>query len=82
MSRRGRALKRRYGRAAVGGGPYTIESENRLLGSRQHRKAMKYETLEDAQARAKEEAARSRSFAHFNVLNAKGAVVATYQGEK
>lgn len=63
-------------------GPYTIEVENRLLGSRQHRKATKYTSYDAAAERAKEEAARSRSFAHFNVLDARGKVLATFQGEK
>lgn len=61
-------------------GPYTIESENSLTGTRQHRKATKYESFEEADARAKQEASRSRKFATYNVLDQRGAVVSSHQG--
>ncbi len=63
-------------------GPFTIEEENRLLGSRQHRKVTKYDTFEEADARAMEEANRSRSFAWYNVLDRKGHIVSQHQGTK
>ncbi len=61
-------------------GPYTIESENSLTGTRQHRKATKYESFEEADAHAKQEAQRSRKFATYNVLDRRGAVVSSHQG--
>lgn len=61
---------------------FTIEVENRLLGSRQHRRASVYPTLDAARAVAKVEAGRSRSFATYNVLDAKGRVVESFTGER
>jgi hypothetical protein len=59
---------------------YTIEVENRLLGSRQHRKASKY-PFDEACSKAKAEASRSRKFATYNVLDYRGQVIASYVGE-
>ena len=61
---------------------YTIESVNSLLGSRQHRKASKYATFEEACAVARKESERSRKFVTYNVLDGRGRVVASYQGDK
>ena len=60
--------------------PYTIEQENRLIGTRQHWKASPYETLEAARASVRSHVARSRSFVVFNILDARGRVVESAQG--
>jgi hypothetical protein len=76
------SLRRRYGRSQAKdhGQPYTLEEENHLLGSRHHRKATKYETLESAVEYAKVKAARSQPFMTHNVLDRAGYVVATFKG--
>lgn len=61
-------------------GPFTIEQRNELTGNYQHRKASPYATLEEARARAEQEAQRSRKFVEFNVLDRKGSVVFSVRG--
>ena len=63
-------------------GPFTIETENHLLGSRQHMKATKYETFEEADARAIEKANTTRTFVTHNVLDRRDRVVASHKGTK
>lgn len=59
---------------------YTIEDVNTLTGTRKHRKATKYLSLEDAKEVARKNAARSRSFAVFHVLDARGVSVFSITG--
>lgn len=59
---------------------FFIEYVNTLTGTRQQWRASPYASLDAAKASAKDHAARSRSFATYNVLDAKGATVASYQG--
>ena len=61
--------------------PYTIEDVNTLTGSRNHRRASKYETYDDAHAQATAKAKRTRSFVHYNILDNRERVVATLKGE-
>lgn len=61
-------------------GPFTIEDLNTLTGSRQHRKATKYDSLAEAEDVARGKAARSRSFAQFNVLDARGNIAFSVSG--
>lgn len=80
--RRAHALRLRYGRAVAKTfvGPFTIEVENTLLGSRQHHSASPYATLEEARDSAVGQAHRSRKFAIYNVLDRKGNVVESHRG--
>lgn len=75
-------LRARYGRAVSGAfvAPYTIEVENRVLGKRTHWKASPYASLEEARESARGHAQRSRKFAVYNILDAKGRVVESHQG--
>jgi hypothetical protein len=78
-----KTLRHRYGRASTGHAPpYTIEVENRLLGTRQHWKKSPHDTLESARDSAKAHADRSRSFATYNILDARGRMVESHQGTK
>lgn len=64
---------------AKGAGPYTIESENHLLGTRQHRSASKYDSLEAACISAEAQMQRSQPFMVYNVLDSKKHVVASFK---
>lgn len=59
---------------------YTIEQCNHLLGTRQHRKATTYATLDEAKERAELQSKRFKSFVSVNVLDPAGSIVATYKG--
>ncbi len=62
--------------------PFTIEQENRLLGKRHHWSKSPHDTLDGARAAAKMHTGRSRDFAFYNILDARGRVVETWQGGK
>lgn len=62
--------------------PYTLEDVNTLTGTRTHRKATKYETLNDAMQRAREKASQMRKFAEVNILDRSGNHIMTFVGVK
>jgi hypothetical protein len=62
------------------GPPYTIETENTLTGTRQHRKATPYDSLDAARESAVRQASGTRTFVRFNVLDRRGNVIETFQG--
>lgn len=64
------------------GAPYTLEDVNTLTGTRTHRKATKYETLNGAMQRAQEKASQIRKFAEVNILDRHGNLIMTFVGEK
>lgn len=63
------------------GPPYTIEELNSLLGTRSHRKATHYPTLEAALERATQLARGVRAFMTINVLDRSENVVASVAGD-
>jgi hypothetical protein len=59
-------------------GPYKIEVENHVLGSRRTYNT-KYDKVEEACASAEQHAARSQPFMVYNVLDSRGNVLATFR---